>query len=80
MSRIGVRRKPDDCPRTRRDVLYHLWASGLYVDICKQGPTYTLRYTMFGEATGIRRIDTLTFKQWEVMARSLVSRNQRSVQ
>jgi hypothetical protein len=71
--RIARARDPEHrAPRTRRELLSHLWALPDLKDcnVFKEGPFYALRVGRVIAATHLRTIDSLTFNQWAQRARS----------
>lgn len=67
-----MRRKPIDptkTPRTRKELLQYLWDREVYANVCKEGPQYILECNGVCYATHLRRIDSLSFEQWEKDAR-----------
>lgn len=64
---IAPNKDPDNrSPKTRKELLYHLWGSGLTdVNIWKEGPFYACRIGRTIYATYLRRIDSLYFSEWE---------------
>lgn len=63
--KIEPNKKPTARPTTRRALLSHLWGRGIQCNVFKEAGRYAI--TAFGiiAATHLRRIDTLTYEQWE---------------
>lgn len=59
------------CPRTRKELLAHLWGIGLYANVFKEGPFWAIQYGNVIAATHRRRIDWDTFDQWAQMVRDV---------
>lgn len=58
-------------PRTRRELLSHLWGVGLCdANVWREGSRYAIRAGRVISATGVRRLGALTFAQWEHLART----------
>lgn len=66
-------------PRTRRELLSHLWGIGLTsANVFREGPYYTLQAGRVLVATHLRCIDTWTFADWarETVAVAALARPQ----
>ena len=61
---------PDKRPRTRKELLQHLWAIIPDCNIFKEGPFYAVRHGRVIAATHTRCIDSRTFAGWEQFVRS----------
>jgi hypothetical protein len=59
------------CPRTRRELLAHLWGIGLYANVFKEGPVWAIQYDTVVAATHRRRINWDTYDQWAQMVRGV---------
>lgn len=68
---IRPAKDPTKCPRTRRELLAHLWGVDIFCNVFKEGAYYAVRtYGRVG-ATHVRRIDALTFEQWGRVAKDV---------
>jgi hypothetical protein len=71
--KIAVAKNPDSRPRTRRELLAHLWARGIATgnvvlqacNVFKEGPFYAVHSGHIIAATHSRTIDSRTFSDWE---------------
>lgn len=71
---IRPHRTPDrSCPRTRRELLAHVWAHPDLHDtnVFKEGPFYAARKGRTISATHLRTIDSKTFDGWVQLLRSI---------
>jgi hypothetical protein len=60
------------CPKTRRELLYHLWGVGLTnVNVFREGSYYAITVGRIISATHLKRIGTLTYEQWEKLAKDV---------
>jgi hypothetical protein len=69
----GRAKDPLKCPRTRRELLQHLWAAPDLHDtnVFKEGPYYTVRKGRVTAATHTRTIDSRSFAGWEQFVRNV---------
>ncbi len=59
-------------PRTRRELLSHLWGVGLNsCNIFKEGPFYAATNGKIIAATHTRCIDSRNFEEWEQFVRNI---------
>lgn len=59
-------RDASQCPKTRKELLYHLWGVGLNgVNIFREGPFYAAQIGKRIYATHSRRIGNWSFGEWE---------------
>jgi hypothetical protein len=69
--RIQPSKDPQKAPRTRRELLSHLWAVGYAdVNIWREGPMYVLHSGSVLTATHCRRITAMSFSQWEAYVKN----------
>jgi hypothetical protein len=72
---IKPAKNPAAHPRTRRELLAHLWGEGITdCDIYKEGARYTIKRGRTLAATGTRRINTFSFTEWQRKALDVPAR------
>lgn len=71
--KIALARNPEGSPRTRRELLSHIWAHTDLRDtnVFKEGPFYAMRVGRVIAATHVRTIDAMTFNGWVKFARTV---------
>jgi hypothetical protein len=63
---IKPAKNPSAHPRTRRELLAHLWGVGITgCNVYKEGAFYTIKRGRTLAATGVRRINTFSFSEWQ---------------
>ena len=64
--KIQPARNPDGFPKTRRELLSHLWAVGhTTANVFREGRIYALVCEGVISATHLSRIGSLSFSEWE---------------
>lgn len=66
--RIAPHKNPDNTvPRTRRQLLQHIWSNKELegCDIVKVGPVYSITCGTISTATYVRALDDFSFTAWE---------------
>ena len=61
---ITPTKHPHKAPRTRRELLSHIWSFGIDCDVFKEGPYYAIRMGRTISATHIRCINDFSFSAW----------------
>lgn len=71
---IRPAKDPTARPRTRRELLSHLWGIGLTgCNIAKEGPFYAITTPRHISATHLRTIDAHTFDGWTARFRDALA-------